>query len=173
MKYCKLWKQRLARNLIVCLATAMVASPVALSASPEKIEPLEQNLIINIDDLRGLISLDAEWVRKDLLENAFYEAARRQKFVGFELHYNDNGPKNPRDYLEFKVIHWGRSVGNMYEISVSAKYYDADGNGINLGVFRGYRSGIDVLMRRDIADHFEETAEDAFRQAIRKLKALS
>ena len=58
----------------------------------------------------------------------------------------------------------------MYEFAASAKYYNADGEEIKLGVFRGYRSGIDVLMRRDVGDHFADSAEDAFYDALKTLK---
>lgn len=57
----------------------------------------------------------------------------------------------------------------MYEFTTAARYLNAYGDEIKLGVFRGYRSGIDVFIGRDIGDHFADTAEDAFRQALKKL----
>ena len=169
MKYDKLRGYIPIRNLIACLATAMVALPIALSASPEK-EAIENSLIVNIDDFRASFDLDAELIREDLLERAFYDAARHQKLKGFELRYNDEGDKGAQDYLNLNILHWRRSIGNMYEITVSATYYDADGKEIKLGVFHGYRSGIDISMHGDIADHFTDTAEDAFGQALKKLR---
>ncbi|MEC7906126.1 MAG: hypothetical protein VYC82_02785 [Verrucomicrobiota bacterium] len=58
----------------------------------------------------------------------------------------------------------------MYEFNAAAKYYIADGDEIKLGFFRGYRSGIDVLARRNIGDHFADSAEDAFYDALKTLK---
>jgi hypothetical protein len=140
-------------------------------ASAEDIEEIrEKNLIVNIDDPLGFFDIDAEWIREDLLENAFYEAAARQKLKDFELTYNDVTPKNARGVLEFRIISWRRSVANMYEFTTAARYLNADGDEIKLGVFRGYRSGIDVFIGRDIGDHFADTAEDAFRQALKKLE---
>lgn len=126
-------------------------------------------MIVYIDDSKALFNVDAEWMREDLLRNAFYEAAERQNLKGFDLQYNGVLPKNARDTLAFRVIHWKRSAANMYEFSVSAKYYNVDGKAINLGVFNGYRSGIDVTNRRDIAEHFADAAQDAFRDAVKKL----
>lgn len=171
MKYRKSWGHIPIRNLITCLAAVMVALPIALSAPPKN-EAVENSLIVNIDDVRAVFNIDAEWIREDLLERAFYDAARHQKLKGFELRYNDDGDKNARDYLDFTILHWRRSIGNMYEITISATYYNADGKEIKLGVFHGYRSGIDVSMRGDIADHFADTAEDAFEQALKKMRKM-
>ena len=171
MKDQKLRKHIPISNLIACLAAAMVALPIALSASPKK-DTVETSLIVNIDDFRASLDLDAEWIREDLLERAFYDAARHQKLDGFDLRYNDEGDKDARDYLNLNILHWRRSFANMYEITVSATYYDADGKKIKLGVFHGYRSGIDISMRGDIAEDFADTAEDAFEQAFKKLRKI-
>ncbi|MFL3659928.1 MAG: hypothetical protein ACJ07L_17995 [Opitutales bacterium] len=120
MKYRKSWKRIPLRNLITCLAAIIIALPTGLSAPPTK-EDVENRLIVNIDDVRAVFNIDAEWIREDLLDRAFY---------------------------------------------------DADGKEIKLGVFHGYRSGIDVSMRGDIADHFAETAEDAFEQAFKKMNRM-
>ena len=125
MKYDKLRGYIPIRNLIACLATAMVALPIGLSASPKK-NAAETSLIVNIDDFRASLKLDAEWIREDLLERAFYDAARHQKLDGFNLRYNDEGNKDSRDYLNLNILHWRRSFANMYEITVSATYYNAE-----------------------------------------------
>ena len=104
MKYRKSWKRIPLRNLITCLAAIIIALPTALSAPTTK-EDVENSLIVNIDDVRAAFNIDAEWIREDLLERAFY---------------------------------------------------DADGKEIKLGVFHGYRSGIDVSMRSDAANQASE-----------------
>ena len=161
----------LGSSLLSVLAI-MLISPITSVLAKDIEEIREKNLIVNIDDPMALFSVDAEWIREDLLENAFYEAARREKLGSFDFNYNEIAPKNARGRLEFNVISWRRSVANMYEFTVSAKYYNADGNQMNLGVFRGYRSGIDVFISRDIGDHFADSAEDAFRQALKKLDKM-
>ncbi len=157
---------------LLSLLAVLLVSPITSVLAKDIEEIKETNLIVNIDDPVALFDVDAEWIREDLLEYAFYEAARREKLGEFDLHYNGVKPKNARGRLEFNVISWRRSVANMYEFTVSAKYYNADGNQMNLGVFRGYRSGIDVLISRDIGDHFADSAEDAFRQALKKLDKM-
>lgn len=156
------------QNLLAILAAIMLL-PLGFASSDDIEEIKEQNLIVNIDDPLGFFNVDAEWIREDLLETAFYEAAKRQKLGDFELTYNDVTPKNARGVLEFRIISWRRSVANMYEFTTAARYLNADGDEIKLGVFRGYRSGIDVFIGRDIGEHFADTAEDAFRQALKKL----
>lgn len=169
MKYNKRSTRRGYMTPLLSLLAVVLAVPFGY-ASTEHIEEIkETKLIVNIDDPYAFFSVDAEWIREDLLETAFYEAAKREKLEGFDLQYNNVTSKNARGVLEFKVISWRRSVANMYEFAVSAKYYNADGDQINLGVFRGYRSGIGVFMSRDIGDHFADSAQDAFRQALRKL----
>jgi len=61
-------------------------------------------------------------------------------------------------------------TGQAEAFAGSATYRNADRDKIKLGVFRGYRSGIDVLMRRDIGDHLADSAEDAFYDALKGLK---
>jgi len=151
------------------LFAMVMVTPFGLALTENMEEVQENKLVVNIDDPLAYFNVDAEWIREDLLESAFYDAARRQKLEGFELSYNGITPKNARGVLEFRIISWRRSVANMYEFTTSARYINADGDEIKLGVFRGYRSGITALMRRDIGEHFADTAEDAFRQALRKL----
>ncbi len=153
----------------LAIIAALTVLPLGFATSEDIEEVKEKNLVVNIDDPLGFFSVDAEWLREDLLETAFYEAAARQKLKDFELTYNGATPKNARGVLEFRIISWRRSVANMYEFTTAARYLNADGDEIKLGVFRGYRSGIDVFIGRDIGEHFADTAEDAFRQALRKL----
>lgn len=169
MKHTKRLRNRIFSRAFFSLIAATAVVPLGLALTEDIEEIRENKLIVNIDDPLAYFNVDAEWIREDLLESAFYDAARRQKLEGFELTYNGVTPTNARGVLEFRVISWKRSVANMYEFTTSAHYIDADGNKIKLGVFRGYRSGIDVLLRRDIGEHFVDTAEDAFRQALRKL----
>lgn len=155
---------------LASLIVAALLLPLS-NTNAEDIEEIKETaLIVNISDPYGLFSAEAEWVREDLLERAFYDAADRSKLEDFEIVYNGVVPKNARSYLDFRVISWRRSVANMYGFAASAKYYNADGEEIKLGVFRGYRSGIDVLMRRDVGDHFADSAEDAFYDALKTLK---
>lgn len=57
----------------------------------------------------------------------------------------------------------------MYDFTTAARYLNTDGDKIKLGVFRGYHSALDVFIGRDIGEHFADTAEDAFRQELKKL----
>lgn len=152
------------------LIVAALLLPLSYAFADDIEEITETGLIVNIEDPYGLFSAEAEWVREDLLERAFYDAAERLKLKDFEIVYNGVVPKNARSYLDFRVISWRRSVANMYEFTAAAKYYNADGDEIKLGVFRGYRSGIDVLVRKDIGDQFADSAEDAFYDALKNLK---
>ncbi len=127
------------------------------------------NLTVNIDDIVSLFNIEAEWVREDLLETAFYDAARRMDIDDYEIEYNGIKPKNAKNYLDFDVIEWRRSPANFYEFRARAIYYDADGKPMNLGVVHGTRSGLSVFTRYDVGDHFAKSAEDAFRQALKKL----
>lgn len=131
------------------------------------------SLIVNVDDLRGLFNLDVEWIRKDLLENAFNDAAKRRKWLGdYRFTYNEPLPKHPRNHLEIRLFDWSRNRANFFEFSASAIYFDSDGKSHNLGITYGTRSGIDVTMRYDIGERFADVAEDAFGEALRKLKKL-
>jgi len=151
-------------------ATASFAAKAEDSAGPL----LGGKLVVNIDDIHGLFDLDAEWIREGLLETAFYDAAKRKKWLGeYEFMYNDPLPKNPKNRLEVRLLDWSRNVANFFEFSASAVYYDADGNANNLGMIYGTRSGIDVTLRYDIGENFAETAEDAFAEALRKLRKVA
>ena len=163
---------KLSRNAgwLASLIVAALLLPLSNAFADDIEEIKETALIVNIKDPYGLFSPEAEWVREDLLEQAFYDAADRTKLDDFEIMYNGIVPKNARSYLDFRVISWRRSVGNMYEFTAAATYYNADGDEIKLGVFRGYRSGVSVLMRRDVGDHFADSAEDAFYDALKNLK---
>jgi len=130
-------------------------------------------LSVNIEDIRGLIDLEAELIREELIEPAFYEAAKRKKWLGdYSLTYNEQLPKNPRNRLEIRLFDWSRNRANFFEFAGSAIYYDSDGKPLNLGMIHGIRSGIDVTMRHDFGEHFADAAEDAFDEALRKLKKL-
>ena len=63
-------------------------------------------------------------------------------------------------------------TGNMYEFTAAATYCNAHRDEIKLGVFRVYRSGISIMMRRDrnVGDHFVDSPEDTFNDALKTLK---
>ena len=63
-------------------------------------------------------------------------------------------------------------TGNMYEFTAAAAYCNVHRDEIKLGVFRGYRSGISIIMRRDrnVGNHFFNSREDAFDDALKTLK---
>ena len=152
------------------VATLLLPLSNAFGYDIEEIK--ETALIVNIKDPCGLFIPEAEWVQEDLLEQAFYNAADRPKLDDFEIMYNGIVPKNARSYLDFRVISWRRSIGNMHEFTAAATYCNADRDEIKLGVFRRYRSGISIIMRRDrdVGDHFVDTPEDAFYDALKTLK---
>lgn len=130
-----------------------------------------QEILVTIDDLKARAEPDSEFVREDLLRDAFYRAAKRNKAIGeYKFAYNRNVEKDARGYLEFDIIDWDRSASGMYECTVRASYRDLDGEKINLGVFHGMRSGIDVSTGWDVSDHFVESAQEAFSQALKKLE---
>ena len=170
MKYGTNHKPCRSAGWLASLIVAAFLLPLSNVFADDIEEIKETALIVNIEDPYGLFSPEAEWVQEDLLEQAFYDAADRAKLDGFETMYNRIVPKNARSYVDFRVISWRRSIGNMYEFTAAATYYNADGDENKLGVFRGYRSGVGVLMRRDVGDHFLDSAEDAFYDALKTLK---
>ncbi len=101
-------KNRLSRSRsgtrLLCLITSLLALPLVATFGEEAEEIREKNLIVNIDDPHSLFDIDAEWIREDLLYNAFYDAARREKLGDFDITYNAISPKNARGVLEFDVI---------------------------------------------------------------------
>lgn len=163
------------RSLLMSLfmaAASLFVSPWAVQAKEAKADPSEgQNLVVHVTDIQGMANIDAEWVREDLLRSAFHEAARKYEWLGdYEFKYNAGTPKNARLRLEFTVIDWERTVSNFFEFMISARYFDGDGNIVDLGTFHGIQSGISITSSYDVGDHYLDVAEDAFSQALRKLK---
>ncbi len=165
-------KNRIVSSKLIALVSAFLISvPFSFGKGGDGVGNglKTDNLTVNIDDVVSLFNIEAEWVREDLLETAFYDAARRAKLKDYDIEYNGVKPKNAKHFLDFDVIEWRRSPANFYEFRARAVYYDADGKPMNLGVVHGTRSGLSVFNRYDIGDHFAKSAEDAFRQALKKL----
>ncbi len=157
------------------IATALLGGALASAAPAAAKADAEPTVIVSIEDIHARADVSAEWVREDILRSAFYESAEKAKWLGeYEFQYNSNLPDNTKGALEFTVLHWRRSMTNFYECTVQAQYRDADGEVVNLGTFHGTESGIGAMTRYDVADLFESSAEEAFRQALAALdKRLS
>lgn len=131
----------------------------------------ERELMIWVDDIQAIGSFEAEDVREDLLREAFSDAARREKWLGdYDFEYNGSSREAGESGIELRVTDWRRSAAGFYMFSVVADYWNADGEKTSLGSFRGTRSSIAVFNRWDIGEQFAGSAEDAFRDALRKLK---
>lgn len=155
------------------LSLLSISLAALLAASAAQADGNSGQMIVNVDDVRGLFDLDTEWIRQDLLETAFHDAAKRKKWLGdYRFTYNNQLPTNPRNRLELRLLDWSRNRANFFEFSGGAVYYDADGKSHNLGIVYGVRTGIDITMRHDIGERFAEVAEDAFADALRKLKKI-
>jgi len=148
-----------------------VASSPAIAAKAKPVDSKETALTVNFDDLRGYADPQVEWLREDLLENAFYDATRRLKSdINYIVGYNESLPKIPKNLLNIRVVDWRRSPANFYEFRAVATYYDNDGVETKLGSVFGTRSGIAVFNRYDVGDHFSDAAQDAISSALKKLK---
>lgn len=176
MKRNEQWINRMFRSLVrLCgfvAAAGLVYAP--LGAAPEKRGSAlagDDALLVVVDDLLGEIDPSADYVREDLLQNAFYDAARRNEWLGeFTFEYNHTVAKDARGYLRFNIIDWEQTRSGFFEISLSASFTDADGKTLDLGTFHGMRSGIAVTTGRDVAEHFSDVAQDAFEDALKRLK---
>lgn len=165
------------RLLVACLAAIAVAVASAQKgqqeAAMEELAP-DQTIIVNVEDLVGLANIETDFIRENLLETAFYNAAAEHDWLGdFEFRYNYSVPSDRGGYLEFTVLEWERSVTNFYEFRASARYRTVGGETINLGVFDGIRSGIAVVTGWEAGDAFVDAAESAFNEALDELKAAT
>ena len=131
----------------------------------------QQEVTIWVDDIQAIGSFDAEDIREDLLREAFADAARREKWLGdYDFEYNGSSREEGEVGIELRVIDWRRSAAGVYQFSVLAEYWNADGEKTSLGSFHGMRSSIAVFSGWDVGEQFAGSAEDAFRDALRKLK---
>lgn len=141
------------------------ADPAAKAVEPEA------KVMVWVDDVRAFGSFEEERVREDILDQAFAEAARREKWFGkYDFQYNGAAREDGQAGIELRVLNWRRSPAGMFEFSVAANYWNAEGEKQVLGTFHGLRSSIAVFNRYDVGDMFADSAEDAFRDALRKLK---
>ncbi len=132
-----------------------------------------QEVTIWVDDVHAIGNIDAEDVREDLLREAFADAARQEKWLGdYDFEYNGISREPGESGIELRVIDWSRSPSGMYNFSVSANYWNADGVKTELGTFHGLKSSIAVLNGWDVGKQYVASAEDAFRDALRKLKKV-
>jgi hypothetical protein len=160
------------------LATLLAATVAAVSAQDAKQSKNEndeltpnQKLIVNVVDLTGFVNIETDFIRENLLESAFYNAATEEDWLGgFEFRYNYSVPQDRGGYLEFNVIDWERSAANFYNFTATAHYRTVGGERINLGTFHGIESGITVTTGWDVGDAFRDAAETAFSEALDELK---
>ena len=161
------------RNPVVSTIIFVFAS-LALTTSQATAEATDDALIVNFDDLLGHTDPNIEWIREALLETAFYEATQRMKLASnYIVEYNGSIPKRPKNLLNLRIVEWRRSPANFFEFRAIATYYDADGEAIKLGSVSGARSGLSVFNRYDVSEHFADAAEDAIKEALKKLKTIS
>lgn len=165
-----IWITKLTRS--VGLAGLLLASAGSGFASP-KTEDIERKdtITVWVDDMRAMGDFNAEDIREDLLREAFYDAARREKWLGdYDFEYNGIDREPNKAAIGLRVLDWSRSRSGMYNFTVAADYWNADGEKTSLGTFHGLRSSIAVFNGRDVGDQFAGSAEDAFRDALRTLK---
>ena len=153
---------------------ALVAASVGVRAQDDRqrkqLAP-DQELLVNVEDLTGLANIRTDFVRENLLQSAFHNAANDEDWLGdFEFRYNYNVPGDRGGYLEFTVLDWERSVANMYEFRASARYRTLGGETINLGSFFGQQPGITIVTGWEVGDAFISAAESAFEDALEKLR---
>lgn len=162
-------RKRFAAGIFASAALLILSATSAFGAPSAETNRIQ----VKIDDMVGQADFRSESVREDLLRTAFYDAASREKWLGkYEFSYNGIGEAAAPGSLEFRVIDWRRSVGNLYQFSVAASYRNADGELVRLGTYHGYESGIAVSMLGDVGRAYADAAEDAFRQALKKLAEL-
>lgn len=151
------------------LLLASVGSGFA-DPAPKAVEPQAEPMVW-VDDANAYGSFEAERVREDLLDYAFAEAVRSEKWFGkYDFQYNGAARKAGQAGIELKVLNWRRSPAGMFEFSVSANYWNAEGEKQSLGTFHGLRTSITVFNGRDVGEMYADSAQDAFRDALRKLK---
>lgn len=151
------------------LLLAMVGSSFAAPLSEEA--ESKDEITIWVDDFQAFGSFYAEDVREDLLREAFSDAARREKWLSnYDFEYNGMSRESGEVGIELRVVDWSRSAAGMYNFSVVADYWNIDGEKTALGRFHGLRTSIAVFTGRDVGEQFAGSAEDAFRDALRKLK---
>ncbi|MDQ8185857.1 hypothetical protein [Pelagicoccus sp. SDUM812002] len=152
-------------GLLLAMVGTNFADPITEDSTPE------QGITIWVNDIQGMGSFRAEDVREDLLREAFYDAARREKWLGdYDFEYNGINREEGETGIELRVVDWSRSAAGMYNFRVVADFWNADGDKTSLGTFHGLRSSIAVFNGRDVGEQFAGSAEDAFRDALRKLK---
>lgn len=143
------------------------------AATSESAAVRSEKIVVYINDRFAPADFRSEQVREDLLRNAFYDAARRSKWLGeYRFEYNTTPEEPKAGSIEFNVLHWRRSHAGMYQFTASASYWNADGEKVSLGKFDGNRTSIAVFNRWDIGEQFAGSAEDAFRGALRKLQEM-
>ncbi|MDQ8182425.1 hypothetical protein [Pelagicoccus sp. SDUM812005] len=153
-------------GLLLAMVGTNFAKPVADKSEARK------EVTIWVDDIQAAGSFRAEDIREELLRQAFADAARREKWLGdYEFEYNGRSREPGQAGIELKVIDWRRGAAGMYSFTVAADYWNADGEKTDLGTFHGMRSGIMVVNGWDVGEQFAGSAEDAFRDALRKLKS--
>lgn len=154
-----------ASGLLFALVGAGYAKPEAKESEPAS------EVTIWVDDIHAIGNFNAEDLREDLLREAFMDAARREKWLGdYDFEYNGSSREPGEVGVELRVVDWRRSPTGMYQFSVVADYWNADGEKLSLGTFHGMRTSIVVLNRWDVGEQFVGSAEDAFRDALRTLK---
>ncbi len=162
---CKSLRAAAASGLLFAMVGTNFAEPV-----DEKTKQQEE-ITIWVDDIHAMGSLDAEDVREDLLRNAFADAARREKWLGdYDFEYNGRSREVGQVGIDLRIIDWSRSPAGAYRFAVAVDYWNADGEKTSLGTFHGMRSSIAVFNGWDVGEQFSGSAEDAFRDALRKLK---
>lgn len=157
---------------LVFAGSSYGAANVKSDSAPAKMDE-SSRMVININDIRGFGDFDTERIRENLLRNAFYDAARRSDWVGkYDFKYNSNTDNQAPGSLEFTVLNWRRSHAGTYEFTVAANYWNADGEKVSLGTSHGTRLGLAVSGAWHAGDQFSASAEDAFRDSLRKYKEI-
>lgn len=143
------------------------------TASEAAAEEPASRMVVNVNDLQGMADFRSEDIREDLLRTAFYDAAERADWFGeYDFRYNRNAEAAVPGSLELQVLNWRRSRTGMYEFSVAVNYWNVDGEKVRLGTSYGTRLGLLSTGPRSVGDQFSASAEDAFRDTLRKLKKV-
>lgn len=161
------------RSSAACLmAIATGASALGDRPQPSAKQELapNQRLLVNVEDIAALAHIETDFIRGNLLENAFYRAAADAEWLGkFDFRYNYNVPSDRGGYLEFSLTNWERGPAKMYEGMLTARYRTVDGETINHGTFYGSHPGITVVTGWDVTDAFVKAAQEAFDKALEEL----
>ncbi|MBC2605863.1 hypothetical protein [Pelagicoccus albus] len=162
-------------------ALAVLAASTTFGAvmDPSKVEKpaaeeaAARRLVVNINDIRGIVDFESERVREDLLRSAFYDAADRSDWLGeFDFNYNSNKKSESPGSLDINVLNWRLSRTGIYEFTASATYWNNDGERVNLGLFHGSRMSLPVTNIWHSGEQFVDSAEDAFKDSLKKLKEI-